>query len=146
MTNKQHIVVIFVMVIVISLLWRLVVEVTKEETPMVEQRTTPYNIEIVNASYGLNCQYRMSREQSGGFVDPNQNRVRKNNALRAVSDACNGKEKCSVMVTDDLVGGQISQTCSYARLEVEYRCFSFDRPWATYGYNGSSLEIDCTKR
>ena len=114
--------------------------------PLVEK--SPYSIAIENASWGLNCRIPSSdKNKSDSYLqsDDNKMTVKENNVLYTVSNMCNGKSSCEILIDPIVLGGDPLATCGYKILEIEYRCFTIDRLRKTTGTDGA-LIIDCDKQ
>ena len=72
-----------------------------------------------------------------------RNVLNENNMLVKLSDACNGNEQCYIDFKFLSVEGNPLPQCT-KMLEVEYRCFEFDRPWIERS-SGPEMTIDCLK-
>lgn len=107
-------------------------------------------IEIIHASWGLNCRSLRLKETgkpqtSGAFASVEKRHpLSEDNVLQAISQLCNGKTQCgsqniALMVSDP------SPTCLNKELEIEYRCFEFDRPWHIRSKNNGFM-IDCLQQ
>ena len=107
-------------------------------------------IQIAKANWGFNCnrfieQYNQAVEaqkkidpyNTQKLVDP----VRQNNVLLEISNQCNGKVTCQIAADPKALGDPYRNCRKF--LEVEYRCFSFDRPWPVTAEQGTTLTIDC---
>lgn len=118
-----------------------------------EQKTAKneYYIEIIHSTWGMNC---VNRRRTGNntakpkypFVgDPALPLIRKDNVISKVSTLCNAKSICKIDVSEATFGFNPDKNCS-KNLDVEYRCFSYDRPWFIRGGEYDTLIIDCTQR
>ena len=58
---------------------------------------------------------------------------------------CNLKKKCDVLNSPKTVGDASVPECHNKEMVIEYRCFSFDRPWSITIDNDATGTIDCTK-
>lgn len=132
----------FAIASIVFLLVLMAVFSHKEVTAII----SPYYITISNATYGYNCKDTEARAAASGTVDPFASGlppIRRNNVLTKVSDLCNGKPSCGITVNSDVLGGDPAPGCG-KELEVEYRCFSYDRPRMEKKTEATRLEIDCT--
>lgn len=66
----------------------------------------------------------------------------KDNALIKVSELCNGKNTCELTPTNETLGLNILDTCG-KKLDVSYRCYSYDRLWNLTIQQGDTKKIDC---
>ena len=65
--------------------------------------------------------------------------------LYSISNLCNGKNKCDILIDSNALGGDPLPTCGYKILEIEYRCFTIDRIRKASANDGV-LTIDCDKQ
>lgn len=137
MTLKIH----FIGLAVIILL--LVAITYKSSQPVVVVSDSPYVIQIENASYGLNC--NQQKTSSDPYAQSGPKKIEKNNVLSAVSAQCTGKVSCSFAVDPTVLGLDPAPGCG-KKLDVDYRCFSYDRPWKASGDDFETMSIDCSKR
>ncbi len=124
---------IITLIVVVFLVTAPPKEVVVEGTPTNPDRF----IQVHKASYGLNCNARIRR-----YGNQNAEPVNPNNVLLDVSRICNGQETCTIEVKDTSFSKQFASGCS-KELEVEYRCFSWDRPWKAFGAPYEQMVIDC---
>ena len=106
---------------------------------------TPIALEVVNASYGLNClaqQPAQGSEPNAIYKDESTPAVRKNNVLVAVSRLCNGQPTCQFEVNESNLGSNPNPTC-YKELEVDYRCFSYDRLRSAETAENNIISLSC---
>lgn len=101
-----------------------------------------YAVAVSSATYNTTC--ATPAVKSSGFTSE-KNISAKDNVLSAVSSFCNGKLNCTLKVDAQALGITLDSPCS-KELKVEYRCFSYDRPWYASAPDGQMLEIDCSKR
>lgn len=109
-------------------------------------------IQIDSASWGLNCnpyvddalrQWTPSDDPEN--PSPKPHLAMENNALSAVSEACNGKLSCKFTPTPRSVGDDPLLNCPKI-LAVRYRCFTFDKLNSEEFRASDDLEIDCTPK
>jgi hypothetical protein len=147
MAFKIHLIIVSIVIVIMYVGWRVHVA----STVVPEARTitkTTYNISIIHASWGLNCPLFVdgksnSLDQAYVQDKSNTNKPHADNVLKQVSESCNGKETCSITASDDVFGDILPKDCTERQLDVEYRCYAFDRPWREQT-TSNSLEIDCT--
>jgi hypothetical protein len=68
--------------------------------------------------------------------------AQENNALMALTNLCNNKEKCTFKPTGELFG-TLGVRC-YKDLEIAYRCFEVDRIRYASGEEDKDITIDCS--
>lgn len=142
MSLKTHIMALSVILVTVLLGWQLVGG-PKPAAPA--DPLSEHFIEIIRASWGLNCAGGPSRIAAANN-NPNANAtnpLRENNVLVKISNLCNGKTSCVVNNTPEELGTDIAPECMDKLLTVEYRCFSFDRPWSASAKNRGTIAIDC---
>lgn len=146
MSFKAHLIIVSVIIVVVYLTWSFI-HAGPETSPLPATAQSAYKIHITHASWGLNCPVFADEENvlDRAYVKKSPDGTRKpvrDNALALVAKRCNGKVKCDIPVTPDLFRGLAPQDCAEKRLEVEYRCFAFDRPWRLQAASGT-LSIHC---
>lgn len=122
---------------------------TKQESQQVHPLPvigSKYTIMIERASWGLNCRTSTDKSVGGNYVQSNNNdtEIKENNVLYRVSQLCNGKSKCDILIDPAVLGNDPFPNCGYKALQVEYRCFSIDR-LRNSTVSGGILTIDCDK-
>lgn len=149
MTFKIHLIIVSFIIVIVYVTWQLMSShVRTASTPT--QTESQYSISIIHASWGLNCKNintdnnATSYEGYAATGTTTKDMLRADNALAKVSELCNGKLQCSITVKADAIGFDPAPTCQDKLLEVDYRCFSYDRPWNIKASNGA-LNIDCDK-
>lgn len=129
----------------ITLMIVIVFSLTYKPKPTATDPNTPTSdrfIQIHSASYGLNCNARLKyRRPANGAVEE----MMVNNVLLDVSRMCNGKVSCNIDVRDTSFSKKFPAGCA-KELEVEYRCFSWDRPWKVLGVPYELAVIDCANQ
>ena len=106
-------------------------------------------IQVTSASYGLNCLERRNYYPSpddpfrkpGDNLDP----LRHDNVIYSVSKLCNGKSVCDLVVNNETLGTNPDPRCA-KNLHVEYRCYSYDRPWTADAMEGGRMSLNCNDR
>lgn len=146
MPFKTHLMIISLIALAIFVAWRIFSYSSVDSSP-VAAAPSLYSIHISHASWGLNCRYRYRDSfYDDGFADDgNADELIPDNALAAVRALCDGKPSCQIPVGSQLVGRNLAPECATKQLEVEYRCFSYDRPWRLRKTSGI-LSIDCENR
>ncbi len=148
MSFKIHLIIVSVIIIAVYFTWQITQRSQKsQDTVNQEEIVSPYKISIISASYGLNC-LESYVEPSDNSNDPfahknNKELIKRDNVLATISSLCNDKLKCSIPLSAKLLDNDPMPQCAGKTLDVEYRCFSFDRPWTLKG-EGKSLDIDCS--
>ena len=144
MSFKSHLLIVCVIILAVYLAWG--VTRAKPKTPEQSKTVSAYTINITHADWGLNCP---NFAESPNTLDkayvkktPSNGKPQKDNALQIVSGLCNGKESCEFPVNDETFEGLVNQDCGEKKLEVEYRCYAFDRPWHARASSGM-LSITC---
>ncbi len=135
MSPKMHIFIVAGIIFVMFLVWQVI---SLQGTP-VAKGPSPYAIEINQASYGANCP---RQQPTDSFQSPTMAPSLENNVLKYMSDLCNGKPSCAVLVGPSAFGDPVPG-CLTKELRVEYRCFSVDRPWRKSSKDSNTLEINC---
>lgn len=143
MPLKIHLIIIMCIVLVVSVAWELTQRLNNN-TPGATGSTDARRIAITHASLGLNCRGAMvsntaAQPATGKETVP---ALREDNVFSAVSLMCNGKTECTVSATDSALGKDPAPDCTPKTLEIEYRCFSYDRPWSVKS-SGGSVKLEC---
>ena len=109
------------------------------------------HITIDSATWGRNCDPYISEAQQNWHLPamgdktpatPRPEKAAMNNVLSIVSAACNNQLACHLKA--DVATLQVDPLPScYKRLNVGYRCFSFDRLETLEVNQGADLVIDC---
>lgn len=145
MNIKTHIAFIALIILVVFLIWKMVQVAPEEKPPLV---ISGYAIEVVRASYGLECNSSLKYRPST-VTDPyagqdnTRNLIRENNVLTPISSRCNGQVRCNVKA-EPLDFGKDIANCAGATLQVEYRCFMLDRLRRSIASSGEMVVIDCS--
>jgi hypothetical protein len=146
MSFKSHLLIVTVIILVVYLAWG--VTRAKPKAPEQAAAVSAYTINIAHADWGLNCPVFAESPNSldKAYVkkapSSTAGKPQKDNALEIVKSLCNGKEACEFPVNDETFAGLVSQDCGEKKLEVEYRCYAFDRPWYARASAGM-LAITC---
>ena len=145
MSFKVHLLIIMCIIIAVVLSW-IVMQNMPSKTADLAAAKPAYSIAINHASWGLNCRDTaiISDKTRDAFLnktDPNE-KLREDNVLGPVSRLCNGNADCDITPDENTLGTDPSPACGTKVLEVEYRCFSYDRPWNIKKLGGN-VTIHC---
>ena len=148
MNFKIHLIIVSIIIIAVYFSWQISMRMDSAQQTVVQQENdSPYKISIISASYGLNCDSMYSSDPQPqdpyAFKKQSNAKSKKNNVLDMISKACNDKLQCTIIVKPELLGGDPDPNCGGEALEIEYRCFSFDRLW-TARSTRENIVIDCT--
>jgi hypothetical protein len=144
MSFKTHLIIVSFIILAVYLAWQLM-EPASELPAVSPEKPSPYSITIVHASWGVNCRLRMNESSMDNFAkDVRNTPLREDNVLAKISEQCDGKLQCSIPVNSAALGLDPAPECAEKELRVEYRCFSYDRPWEVHISSGT-LNIDCNK-
>jgi hypothetical protein len=144
MSFKVHLFIVSLIIIAVSLIWQLRGQGTP--TPQ-EAAVIPHVISIIHASWGMNCkdiaivQDGMPQDAFGNPQTVNP-KIKLDNVFGPVSMECNGKTECEIQADDAKLGEDPAPECTPKTLEIEYRCFSYDRPWRVKASSGP-LKLKC---
>ncbi|MCE2926458.1 MAG: hypothetical protein LW823_02260 [Rickettsiales bacterium] len=133
MTFKTHLIAISVIILSVFIAWQAFQKPDRPKQAPPKTETSAYQIIIVRASLGLNCLDRY----------PNAENLFENNVKEIVSSLCAGKLDCKVPTNEKTLKITTSSDCSDKELEIEYRCFSFDR-LRTEKASFGSVELRCS--
>jgi hypothetical protein len=102
------------------------------------------SIRIANASWGMNCKNIPNNvpANSNPFKSDGSNSGAYNNVQNVVSRLCDGKVSCNGAANTTTLGADPFPGCS-KDLKIEYRCFSYDRPWSVDVDQEQNFTIDC---
>lgn len=153
MSFKIHLLVVSLIIAIVYGAWQVMY--VNQQPIIVEapaQQGDGKSIQIIRASWGLNCS-NTKFSQNGGAESPTNYatennpapQIKENNILEVVGKLCNGQATCSISPTVEVLGPDPLPQCFDKQLEIEYRCFAFDRPWRVRG-NNAPLQIDCSKK
>jgi hypothetical protein len=146
MPFKVHLAIISCIVIVVVLAWQYM----QHQPQTVEAAPgKTYSITVTHASWGLNCQnLAISSNQAENTRDPflnkggANNKLREDNVMAAVALLCNGNIQCDILADEATLGPDPAPDCTNKTLEIEYRCFSYDRPWNVKTSSGAAT-LNC---
>ncbi len=146
MNSKAHFAIIIALVIGMLAAWQIMLNRANVPTPAASDTIAERYISIVRANYGLNC-LTDNNDAQPYPATPSETRVfRENNILIPASNACNGRIKCSIDGKTLLSGADSASKCKAKAIEIEYRCFSYDRLWTARNPGGNGVIIDCTEK
>lgn len=144
MSFKVHLLIVSLIIVAVSLMW----EVMGQSTPQPQEiPVVPRVISITHASWGLNCK-NIAIIQEGtpqdAFGNPQtvNTKLKEDNVFGPVSLECNGKTECEIQADGSTLGDDPAPECTPKMLEIEYRCFSYDRPWRVKASSGP-LKLKC---
>ncbi len=149
MSFKVHLIIVCTIIIAVFFTWHIMENMKKSQPAEIAKETaSPYSITITHASWGVNCRnsYTLGtndRKDPFAYNGNADNKLHEDNVLEAVSKLCNGKLKCSIPIKKETLGDDPAPSCGNKMLNIEYRCFSFDRPWIVEG-DSKKLDIDCS--
>jgi hypothetical protein len=133
MPFKVHLLIVAIIIAAVYIIWGIM----HTAAPVVQAgdpKTMSRMIAVTHASWGLNCRNVMisnddnAQDAFGTGKQPNP-KLSEDNVFSAVSLMCNGKSQCEVPASDPQLGEDPAPDCAIKNLEIEYRCFSYDRPW-----------------
>ena len=150
MSFKFHIIVVSSLIFIMIVAW---VVLSNKPAVVAASKTenSTYSVTITHASWGLNC---LQAEEGGYGVqqatplylnEKNSQTLKPDNVLVKVSALCNGKLTCTIPIKPEILGTDPAPDCFSKLLEVEYRCFSFDRPWTVHS-GKEDIKIDCNRK
>lgn len=150
MTLRGHFIVIGIIIFLIFLGWQVISLRTAQQQAQIDPNSIRL-IQISRASWGLNCleqrrRYGLKQLPQDAFNEGGEgNKIRENNILVAISDLCNGKQTCYLTNSPDTFTPDPDPQCPTKEMVVEYRCYSFDRPWTLKLASREKGTIDCLK-
>ena len=137
MSFKTHLVVVSCIVIAVLLMWQFMLHSnapvsTTTAIPEKPPAERTYSISVTHASWGVNCRNIILNNDSTreAFLTKSNNKLREDNVLEKISHLCNGRATCTVNIDEPSLGADPSPECNSKLLEIEYRCFTYDRPWS----------------
>ncbi len=138
---RAHAIIILFIILTVFGVWQWL-QKPEPVSASVAQADSDYFVRILRASYGLNCSRKVMRlpEQPDVMWT-----VKPDNALTELSARCNGQTVCAVTPSVDFAMEDPAVGCM-KMLDVEYRCFSYDRTWRKTARQGEILTIDCSER
>lgn len=151
---KFHAIALSIICIVITALYFLIGPSTKP-TPVDPRAHSDRAIEIYTATWGEDCNPYIQEEiiqrsnkppvknDKGEIVAQEPLKlVEQNNVLTLVGNACNGQLKCDINPTPATMGIDPLPSCA-KKLNLSYRCYSYDRLWNVSIGQGVTTTIDC---
>jgi hypothetical protein len=129
MSFKIHLLIVFCITILTYIVWQAL-QTPPAPPPVVEAKPS-HVINVAHATLGAQCGNE-NADRSSHF----------DNVLKRVAALCNDKVKCVIPIKSEILGNVSTFSCADRGLEVEYRCFSYDKAWtekASYG----ALTLDC---
>lgn len=132
MSLKVHLFIVTLIILSVFMAWRWM---QSHDLTAAHDNAPMHTVEIVRASWGLNCGEASAARPgdavpAGPFSRENAPpALRENNILQVISALCNGKPECAIRNSPDALGGDFAPECTDKEITVEYRCFSYDRPW-----------------
>lgn len=146
MSFKVHLIIICAIIVMIYVAMQII---GKQEAPapVAAPKASKYKISVISASWGLNCldydYWGDDTPKRDVFANsPENNKPQENNILSRVQALCEGKKSCKFKAEEETLGPQPVKNCRDAEIQIEYRCFSFDRPWNIQTMD-KDIEIDC---
>ncbi|MCI5049593.1 MAG: SUEL-type lectin domain-containing protein [Rickettsiales bacterium] len=104
-------------------------------------------IDIHSATWGENCNYVLDLKRKDyarrNLPTDGLDNMERNNVLHKMKELCGGKFTCQIKATPKVLENKKHPSCR-KRLDVEYRCFAYDRLWQVKAAMGENLVIDCT--
>lgn len=113
-------------------------------------------IEVYSATWGMDCNPYIKdalekqkaqtplKAEGTAQTSPSQQLIIKDNALMKVSELCNAKNTCTLFPTNETLEMSVLDTCN-KKLEISYRCYSYDRLWTLTIGQGETKKIDCNE-
>lgn len=148
MSFKIHLLIVTFIILAVTIIWEFKPDAV-QLTDQGDNGEISRRIIVNHASWGLNClQYDI--ESSNRVKTPYRTKESKNkgifkdNAYKAVALACNGELECEVRASDEIISPEPEPNCQPKSLDIEYRCFSYDRPWRVQT-EGGTVKLECTK-
>ncbi len=144
MPIKVHIIlsVLFLSALLFGLQYASDLKSAEIERQKAEATEAPF-IQIVSATWGANCNALLQRFETPGTKTQTK-LVARDNALRAISKLCNGKESCAFQVTPQNLGASPAPRCRKL-LDMRYRCYMTDRAVSTQNKDNDTVSIDCLR-
>ncbi len=151
---KFHAIAIAAICVVVTLLYALIGP-SSNPAPAQTDMTGGRAIEIVSATWGEGCnpyilearekqQSTPIEKDAAGVIIPRPRLelVTPNNVIERVRQICGGKIQCNITPTNANLGVEILASCA-KKLELTYRCYSYDRLWNLSLGQGQTKTIDC---
>lgn len=150
MPFKTHLAIVTAILLVVYFVWQTLGSRVPQEKPLIRtEAVSPYSISIANANWSRNCLQNLPSYslKSDGFAKLSEGtleREKTNDLVSKLSELCNGKNRCELLTESLSSPNDPTANCAKSELEVEYRCFSYDRPWRVSSESGK-LAINCDK-
>ena len=129
MSFKAHLLVICLIIIGVYFAWgSMNVPKAPEKVVVID---APNTITLTHATWGLNCHKVLSTiaKPSDPYADSDKNnKSGPDNILKQVATLCDGKQACDIIADVNTLGPDPFPECTPKSLDIEYRCFSYDRP------------------
>lgn len=155
MNNTTHIILIALLLLLVLFGAHIASKATLSQPPptgpIIIDETRFIN--IIRASWGENCDGQKRRvstsvtlglSEQGTYETPYYE-VEENNAYQIVSEKCNDQSYCDLTATSGFLGFDPAPHCTKL-LTIEYRCFSYDKPWVKQAKEKQSMHIDCSDK
>ena len=151
MSFRTHLTVISCIILAVLLMWQLML---RSNSPVPASTNIPenvpaersYSISVTHASWGLNCRnMAFNNNTREAFLAKSNNTLHEDNVLEKVSHLCNGHVTCNVNIDEPSLGADPSPECNSKTLEIEYRCFAYDRPWSVKTVD-TPITLHCDNR
>jgi len=141
MPFKVHLIIVSIIIIAVYFAWQ-VMNYASIPTAA-SSSSTQYSISITHASWGLNCR-NLTAASHDAFTTakPENSKLRPDNVFASISRLCNGQQQCDIPFDETTLGEDPAPDCNGKTLEIEYRCFSYDRPW-NISVSSGPLTLKC---
>jgi hypothetical protein len=145
MSFKYHLLIVSIIIIALFGIMKTISNKAPEPQQVVVVQTSPYEITIERADWGVNCKTSTLDKRADNYMQPNnQRKMVENNVLSRVGEICNGKHFCEIPINVEALGEDPLPECGFKVLQVEFRCFAIDRLRTSKASEGS-IVIDCDK-
>lgn len=152
---KVHAIVIAIITVLVLALYAVFKPSPQHTVVMADDYNPNFQLTIVTASWGLNCNalYSMYKKHEEEDAKRDQENVRPkapaviiqpDNVLDHTRGKCDKRSKCSLRASADEFG-DIFTSCA-KDLTVSWRCFSFDKLRTATVSSGDTIDIDCEKQ
>ncbi len=151
MSFKVHLIIVACIIAAVYVIWELMHAGSTAVTAQGDPRGIPRMIAVTHASYGLNCRNvavnndAVPQDAFNTGKTPNP-KLAEDNVFSSISLKCNGATECDIPLDDPALGEDPAPGCTPKMLEVEYRCFSYDRPWRVRTSSGVIKLICATEK
>ena len=144
MSFKIHLIIVSVIIVIVYLTWQLMSVPPAPVVPAAKPKTSTYSISIAHATWGRECAIESNGASDAFRGAASTNPLREDNVLVRVNELCSGRVICEIPLNSAALGEDPAPDCLSKTLEVEYRCFSYDRPWTVTASSGK-LVINCDR-